>query len=118
MPNKKKKQAAPDTKKKPAKTKAAVDTKNKSIKTKTPAVEDSSSKGLLISAIKLRKMMKDPKVLIVDLRWYLKGKTGLDEYAKGHLPGAVFLDLDKDLSAPEGPGRHPIPSPEQFSLAL
>lgn len=62
----------------------------------------------------------DPNVRVVDLRWYLGGKRGLDEYAKGHLPGAVFVDLDLDLAAPRasGPGRHPLPSTEAFTALL
>jgi thiosulfate/3-mercaptopyruvate sulfurtransferase len=59
-------------------------------------------------------------VRIVDVRWYLGGPPGRDEYAAGHLPGAVFLDLDTDLSAPATPqdGRHPLPTPEHFAAAL
>ena len=65
----------------------------------------------------------DPRVRIVDFRWYLRGKdaqgarTGKDEYARGHLPGAVFVDLD-DVTAPEGPGRHPIPDAAAMTRAM
>ncbi len=57
-------------------------------------------------------------VRIIDLRWYLQGKNAAEEYAKGHIVGAVFLDLNADLTAPEGPGRHPIPSAESFEAAM
>jgi len=60
---------------------------------------------------------KDPAVRIVDVRWYLLGKSGRDEYARGHIPGAVFVALE-DISAHEGPGRHPIPSAEKFTEAM
>src|ERR1044071_5454964 len=55
---------------------------------------------------------------IVDPRWCL-GKPGAGRAAslEGHLPGAVFLDLDEDLADLAGygaPGRHPLPSPESF----
>jgi thiosulfate/3-mercaptopyruvate sulfurtransferase len=38
----------------------------------------------------------------------------------GHLPGAVLIDADRDLAAPpfDGPGRHPLPSPEVFAAAM
>lgn len=63
------------------------------------------------------------EVRLVDVRWYLKpvdGRSGRDAYAAGHLPGAIWLDLDADLSDPPSPaaGRHPLPSPERFAAAL
>jgi thiosulfate/3-mercaptopyruvate sulfurtransferase len=61
-----------------------------------------------------------PDVRVVDVRWYLDGRSGLDAYRDGHLPTAVWLDIDRDLSAPATPaaGRHPLPTPEQFAAAL
>ncbi|MDQ2750944.1 MAG: sulfurtransferase [Pseudonocardiales bacterium] len=59
-------------------------------------------------------------VRVVDVRWYLDGRSGRAAYDTGHLPGAVWLDVDTDLSAPASPadGRHPLPSPEHFATAL
>jgi thiosulfate/3-mercaptopyruvate sulfurtransferase len=59
-------------------------------------------------------------VRVVDVRWYLGGPPGWDAYAEGHIPGAVFLDVDADLAAPATPqdGRHPLPTPEHFATAL
>jgi thiosulfate/3-mercaptopyruvate sulfurtransferase len=59
-------------------------------------------------------------VRVVDVRWYLGGPPGWDAYAAGHIPGAVFLDVDTDLAAPATPqdGRHPLPTPETFAAAL
>jgi thiosulfate/3-mercaptopyruvate sulfurtransferase len=60
-------------------------------------------------------------VRVVDVRWYLDpAKSGRAAYAAGHIPGAVWLDIDTDLSDPAGPGdgRHPLPSPERFAAAL
>ncbi|HWL85791.1 MAG TPA: rhodanese-like domain-containing protein, partial [Polyangiaceae bacterium] len=54
---------------------------------------------------------------IVDTRWYLQHKSGREEYARGHIPGAVFLPLE-DITAEQGPGRHPIPSAEKFAEAM
>src|SRR6185436_11886324 len=47
----------------------------------------------------------------VDCRWALgEPERGRDLYLEGHIPGASFLDVDTDLSAPAGPrGRHPLP---------
>jgi thiosulfate/3-mercaptopyruvate sulfurtransferase len=63
----------------------------------------------------------DPRTVVADVRWYLQGKRGIDEYRAGHLPGAHFVDVDGDLSSPPGagrPGRHPLPSPNAFSAVL
>lgn len=59
-------------------------------------------------------------VRIVDVRWYADGRSGYAAYRAGHIPGAVWLDIDTDLSAPATPaaGRHPLPPPEQFAAAL
>ena len=60
----------------------------------------------------------DPPVLL-DVRWRLAGPPGADSYRQGHLPGAVFVDLDRDLAAPPGPaGRHPLPDPAAFQAAM
>ena len=56
-------------------------------------------------------------VLLADVRWYLDGRSGRDAYGAGHLPGAVFVDLDRWLAAPASPeaGRHPLPDPAVFA---
>lgn len=56
-------------------------------------------------------------VVLADVRWYLDGRSGRDAYAAGHLPGAVFVDLDRWLAAPPSPqeGRHPLPHPAVFA---
>ncbi len=58
--------------------------------------------------------------VICDVRWYLDGRSGHDGYLAGHLPGAVWVDLDTVLASPPGPavGRHPLPSPEAFAAGL
>lgn len=71
----------------------------------------------LVSADWLRDRLDD--VVVVDVRWYLDGRSGHKAYLEGHIPGAVFADLDTDLSDPPGPqGRHPLPSPEDFAVAM
>ena len=60
------------------------------------------------------------EVRVVDSRWYLDGRSGRDAYESGHLPGAVWVDVDRDLAAPATPtaGRHPLPTPEHFAAVL
>jgi thiosulfate/3-mercaptopyruvate sulfurtransferase len=60
-------------------------------------------------------------VVIADSRWYVDGSSGRDAYAAGHIPGAVFVDLDKALTshldAAVG-GRHPLAEPADFAAAM
>ena len=59
-----------------------------------------------------------PPVLL-DVRWRLGGPPGAGTYRAGHLPGAVFVDLDRDLSAAPGPaGRHPLPAAGSFQATM
>jgi thiosulfate/3-mercaptopyruvate sulfurtransferase len=64
----------------------------------------------------------DATLRIVDCRWVLgQAGAGRRAYAAGHLPWAIHLDLDADLSAEDGfgaPGRHPLPSPAVFAEGL
>lgn len=55
----------------------------------------------------------------VDCRWSLDDPDfGRRAYLEGHIPGAAFLDVERDLAAPGGPrGRHPLPDTEQFAAA-
>jgi thiosulfate/3-mercaptopyruvate sulfurtransferase len=56
---------------------------------------------------------------VLDVRWYLGGPPGLDSYRRGHVPTAVFTDLDRVLAGPPGPGgRHPLPEPAAFQAAM
>jgi thiosulfate/3-mercaptopyruvate sulfurtransferase len=59
-------------------------------------------------------------VVLADVRWYLDGRSGRDAFTAAHVPGAVFVDLERDLSSPADPtdGRHPLPSPEELARAL
>jgi thiosulfate/3-mercaptopyruvate sulfurtransferase len=56
----------------------------------------------------------------VDCRWELgRPERGRELYLEGHIPGAAFLDVERELSAPPAKpgGRHPLPSPEDFARA-
>lgn len=59
-------------------------------------------------------------VVTADVRWYLDGRRGADAYARAHLPGAVFVDLDRWLAGPASPkdGRHPLPDPAVFAEGM
>ena len=58
-----------------------------------------------------------PRVL--DVRWKLGGPPGAQEYAKGHIPGAVYVDLDTELAGHGEPtdGRHPLPDEADFAAS-
>src|SRR5215472_5378448 len=60
----------------------------------------------------------DPPVLI-DVRWRLGGPPGIESYRAGHLPGAIYVDLDSELAGPPGEGgRHPLPDRAAFQSAM
>lgn len=67
----------------------------------------------LISVDELQQLLAGPGCRIFDCRFSLQNPAaGLRGYEKGHLPGAMFADLNNDLSAPHVPGktgRHPLP---------
>jgi thiosulfate/3-mercaptopyruvate sulfurtransferase len=73
----------------------------------------------IVSPEALAKRLREPNLRVVDVRWVLGSPgRGREAYDAGHLPGAIFLDVDTDLVASEGPGRHPLPSPPAFRTRL
>jgi thiosulfate/3-mercaptopyruvate sulfurtransferase len=67
----------------------------------------------------LREHIEHPSLRVVDARWSLTGPPGREQYAAGHLPGAVFIDPDTELSSPGvGPGRHPVPDAGKLAHVL
>jgi thiosulfate/3-mercaptopyruvate sulfurtransferase len=83
-----------------------------------------TTRSPLISAADLRALVDAGRsdLRIVDCRWVL-GQPGNGEaaYRAGHLPGAIHLDLDEELSARDGygaPGRHPLPAPHELARTL
>ena len=59
------------------------------------------------------------EVVVCDVRWYLADVgQGRREYTQGHIPGAVYFDVESDLTAESGPGRHPLPTREAFAETL
>jgi thiosulfate/3-mercaptopyruvate sulfurtransferase len=75
--------------------------------------------GPLVEASWLAARLGAPGLVVADVRWYAAG-GGRAAYLDGHLPGAVFADVDVDLAAPRTPGsgRHPLPTPEAFAEAM
>jgi thiosulfate/3-mercaptopyruvate sulfurtransferase len=78
----------------------------------------------LVSTEWLAARLSSADLRIADVRWYLDPtRRGRDAYDAGHVPGAVFLDVDRDLTAPGGArggrsGRHPWPPPEQVERVM
>ncbi|WP_069386908.1 sulfurtransferase [Cellulosimicrobium cellulans] len=56
---------------------------------------------------------------VLDVRWALGVTDGRERHAAGHVPGAVYVDLETELAAPPSAadGRHPLPDPDRFQAA-
>ena len=65
-------------------------------------------------------LAEHPSVVLADVRWYADGRSGRLAHRAGHLPGAVFVDLDRWLAAPRTveDGRHPMPDPAVFAEGM
>lgn len=78
----------------------------------------------LISTSELAERLGDPKLRILDTRWYLDpNRKAIDAYSEGHIRGAFFADLDNDFAGPGGKrggplGRHPFPPPAQIQKVI
>jgi thiosulfate/3-mercaptopyruvate sulfurtransferase len=72
----------------------------------------------LVSAERLAALL--PDVRVIDVRWSLVDPSGGRKgYEAGHIPGAVFIDLDAEITGEnEGLGRHPLPTRERFEEAM
>ncbi len=74
--------------------------------------------SLLIEPEVLATLLNDDKITLLDTRYSLTDSSfGKKMYQQGHIPGAVYADLEDDLSGPVIPGktgRHPLPAPESF----
>jgi thiosulfate/3-mercaptopyruvate sulfurtransferase len=75
--------------------------------------------GPLVETAWLREHLGEPGLVVVDCRFVL-GRPGAAEVAwrEGHIPGAPFLDVDRDMADEPGErGRHPLPQTERFETA-
>ncbi|WP_086710294.1 sulfurtransferase [Streptomyces antimycoticus] len=67
----------------------------------------------------MSELAEEQPPLLLDVRWQLGGPPGRPAYEAGHLPGAVYVDLDTELAAPPGKaGRHPLPDLSAFAAAM
>jgi len=76
---------------------------------------------LLINAVQLRAGLAQPGWLVFDVRHDLSDHdAGRRAYEQGHVPGAIYLDHERELSAPRtgSNGRHPLPSREEFGALM
>ena len=74
----------------------------------------------LITAAELhRRLEQSPPPSVLDVRYDVTAGPQPEAYERGHIPGAVFIDLDHDLaSAPGAGGRHPLPTAQRFMSAM
>jgi thiosulfate/3-mercaptopyruvate sulfurtransferase len=73
--------------------------------------------SLLIAAGELR--ARRERTVLLDVRWALGDSLGREHYREGHLPGAVYVDLETELADPPSPahGRHPLPSLQRLQAS-
>jgi thiosulfate/3-mercaptopyruvate sulfurtransferase len=69
--------------------------------------------GPIASPEWLHEHLDDKDLRVIDFRWYLLGGKGRDAYDRGHIAGAVFVDLEA-VTGKAGGGRHPLPTGAQF----
>ncbi len=77
--------------------------------------------SVLISAADLHgRLAAGERTVLLDVRWALGDPHGRDHYLAGHLPGAVFVDLDAELASHGAPadGRHPLPAEADFAATV
>jgi thiosulfate/3-mercaptopyruvate sulfurtransferase len=75
--------------------------------------------GPLVETAWLRAHLGQPGLVVIDCRYVLgRPGAGMPLWLEGHIPGAGFLDVDRDLAAEPGErGRHPLPAPADFEAA-
>ena len=79
------------------------------------------ARKILFSAADLRSAQQNSECVTVDCRFNLSDPAaGLTSYLESHIPGAVYANLDDDLSSPitNISGRHPLPDAHDFALFL
>lgn len=70
----------------------------------------------------LMESITDGSVVLADVRWYLDGRDARQAFVAGRIPGAVFVDVDRDLAdhgnSDARRGRHPFPTAENFARSM
>ncbi|NNC91518.1 MAG: sulfurtransferase [Acidimicrobiia bacterium] len=75
--------------------------------------------GPLVSTDWLSGHLNDTVLRLADVRWYPgEPDRGRRAYEEAHIPGAIYVDLETDLSAARGPGRHPLPDWDVFAARM
>ncbi|NTW45244.1 MAG: sulfurtransferase, partial [Anaerolineaceae bacterium] len=77
--------------------------------------------NLLYEVDDVELILNDPNYILVDCRFDLSNEHwGYSDYLKGHIPGAFYADLNKNLSSPPtvNSGRHPLPAQDEFIAFL
>ena len=65
------------------------------------------------------RLARGERVVLLDVRGSITGPPGRPEYEAGHVPGAVFVELETELSGEPGEGgRHPLPDADAFQAAM
>jgi len=78
-----------------------------------------SAHGPLIDADELAALVLAGGCTVLDVRYRLGGPAGAEEYARGHVPNAAYVDLGAALASAPGPaGRHPLPDVGVFERAM
>jgi thiosulfate/3-mercaptopyruvate sulfurtransferase len=80
----------------------------------TPLTTPLISVGALVELLAI-----GPPPALLDVRWELGGRPGAIDFDEGHIPGAAFVDLDRELAGPPGSGgRHPLPRADAFAASM
>jgi thiosulfate/3-mercaptopyruvate sulfurtransferase len=79
-----------------------------------------NSESVLISAVELADLVaSDRPPVVADVRWTLGGPPGKADFEASHIPGAIWVDLETQLTGPRGVGgRHPLPAVAIFEQAM
>lgn len=83
-------------------------------------IEETLRRAVLIDAEELHSLLAaEARLVLLDVRWSLADPDGHRAYGLGHIPGALYVDLEHDLSAAASPesGRHPLPDIEDLQAA-
>jgi thiosulfate/3-mercaptopyruvate sulfurtransferase len=86
----------------------------------SPRRGDDRRDEVLVDAVALADLLaRGEPVVVLDVRWALGRTDGREQHAAGHVPGAVYVDLDTELAAPATPaaGRHPVPDVADLQAA-
>ena len=70
----------------------------------------------IISPFKLNRILNSKQLKIIDCRWYINDKKqGKEEYIKGHIPGAIYFDLEENSDL-NNPIPHMLPKKKKFII--